>query len=115
MLDTVIYARDKWLKPDGLMFPDKASMWITAIEDRDYKEEKINWWDNVYGFDMSHIRNVALNEPIVDVVEPRQIATDACRFRVILHFLLVYLVNFFCIMMKRISSPELLHRLKMTF
>eukprot|EP00111_Clytia_hemisphaerica_P008131 TCONS_00023712-protein len=81
MLDTVIYARDKWLKPDGLMFPDKASMWITAIEDRDYKEEKINWWDNVYGFDMSHIRNVALNEPIVDVVEHRQIATDACRFK----------------------------------
>ena len=23
MLDTVLYARDKWLKPDGLMFPDK--------------------------------------------------------------------------------------------
>lgn len=24
MLDTVLYARDKWLKPDGLLFPDRS-------------------------------------------------------------------------------------------
>jgi len=82
MLDTVIYARDKWLKPDGLMFPDRASMYITAIEDRDYMDEKINWWDNVYGFDMSAIRNVAIDEPLVDVVEPRQLVTKPCKIKV---------------------------------
>lgn len=82
MLDTVLYARDKWLKPGGLMFPDRAAMYITAIEDREYKEEKINWWDNVYGFDMSAIRNVALNEPLVDVVESKQVVTDSCRIKV---------------------------------
>merc|ERR1712048_1425515 len=75
MLDTVIYARDKWLAPGGLLFPDKAELYICAIEDREYKDEKINWWDSVYGFDMSAIRNVALSEPLVDVVEPRQITT----------------------------------------
>ncbi len=37
MLDTVLYARDKWLAPGGLMFPDKATLWVTAIEDRQYK------------------------------------------------------------------------------
>jgi len=79
MLDTVIFARDKWLAPDGMMFPDKASLYITSIEDREYKNEKINWWNNVYGFDMSHIREVALNEPLVDVVEPKQIVSDACK------------------------------------
>jgi protein arginine N-methyltransferase 1 len=42
MLDTVLLARDKYLKPGGLIFPDKASMHICAIEDQDYKEEKIN-------------------------------------------------------------------------
>lgn len=82
MLDTVIYARDKWLAPDGMMFPDKASIYISAIEDREYKDSKINWWDNVYGFDMSHIREVALNEPLVDVVEPKQIVTNACKIKV---------------------------------
>lgn len=41
MLDTVLLARDKYLKPGGLIFPDNASMYICAIEDQDYKEEKI--------------------------------------------------------------------------
>ena len=86
MLDTVIFARDKWLAPGGMMFPDKASLYITSIEDREYKNEKINWWNNVYGFDMSHIREVALNEPLVDVVEPKQIVSDACKIIVCTKF-----------------------------
>jgi type I protein arginine methyltransferase len=42
MLDTVLLARDKYLKPNGLIFPDTAIMYLAAIEDQDYKEEKIN-------------------------------------------------------------------------
>jgi hypothetical protein len=42
MLDTVLEARDRYLKPDGLLFPDHAIMYLAAIEDQDYKEEKIN-------------------------------------------------------------------------
>jgi protein arginine N-methyltransferase 1 len=78
MLNTVIYARDKWLVKDGLLFPDKASLHILAIEDRDYKDDKINWWSNVYGFNMSSIRDIALTEPLVDVVDPKQIVTNSC-------------------------------------
>jgi len=81
MLNTVLFARDKWLKPGGLMFPDKASLFMTAIEDNEYKEEKINWWDSVYGFNMSAIRHVALLEPLVDVVEAKQVVTDSCRMK----------------------------------
>lgn len=42
MLNSVIFARDKWLTPGGIILPDKASMYIAAIEDGDYKDEKIN-------------------------------------------------------------------------
>jgi len=77
MLNTVLYARDKWLTENGLMFPDKASLHICAIEDREYKEDKVNWWSNVYGFDMSCIRDVALTEPLVDIVDPKQIVSSA--------------------------------------
>lgn len=41
MLDTVLYARDKYLAKDGLIFPDKATIFVAGIEDGDYKEEKI--------------------------------------------------------------------------
>ncbi|KAH8407061.1 hypothetical protein KR222_005189, partial [Zaprionus bogoriensis] len=81
MLDTVLYARDKWLKPNGMMFPDRGTLYITAIEDRQYKDEKINWWDDVYGFDMSCIRKVAVTEPLVDVVDPKQVVSTSCMVK----------------------------------
>jgi len=33
MLDTVLWARDKYLKPDGKMLPDRAKIFLAAIED----------------------------------------------------------------------------------
>ena len=77
MLNTVLYARDRWLVEGGLIFPDKASLHICAIEDRDYKNDKIDWWNNVYGFDMSAIRKVALTEPLVDLVDAKQVLTNS--------------------------------------
>lgn len=41
MMDTVLWARDKYLKKGGLIFPDKASIYMAGIEDGDYKDEKI--------------------------------------------------------------------------
>ncbi|XP_018021038.2 protein arginine N-methyltransferase 1 [Hyalella azteca] len=78
MLDTVLFARDKWLAPNGILFPDRATLFVSAIEDRQYKDDKINWWENVYGFDMSCIRTVAMTEPLVDVVEAKQVVTNSC-------------------------------------
>jgi len=109
MLDTVLVARDKWLVEGGLLFPDKATMYMCAIEDGEYKEEKIAcacavmlrvtrfaslhgsltccvrvWnrsvWDNVYGFDMSPIKKLAMLEPLVDTVEEEAVLTDSKSF-----------------------------------
>ena len=76
MLDTVIYARDKWLAPGGAIFPDLSTLTVCGIEDAEYRDEKINFWDDVYGFDFGAIKKLALLEPLVDTVEPRQICTD---------------------------------------
>lgn len=37
MLDTVLFARDRWLAPGGALLPDKASLYLCAIEDAEYK------------------------------------------------------------------------------
>uniref|UniRef100_A0A915D4N8 type I protein arginine methyltransferase n=1 Tax=Ditylenchus dipsaci TaxID=166011 RepID=A0A915D4N8_9BILA len=76
MLNTVVYARDKWLAEDGALFPDNAKLYICGIEDRQYKDNKINWWENVYGFNMSRISQVAISEPLVDVVNSNQVVTS---------------------------------------
>ena len=41
MLDTVLYARDRYLVKGGLIFPDRATIYMAGIEDGEYKEEKI--------------------------------------------------------------------------
>ncbi|KAL0956665.1 hypothetical protein HGRIS_002797 [Hohenbuehelia grisea] len=81
MLDTVLLARDKYLKKDGLIFPDVATLYVAAIEDQDYKEEKINFWDNVYGFDYSCIKDIALREPLVDTVDLKAVVSDPCLIK----------------------------------
>lgn len=77
MLNTVIYARDKYLAPGGKLFPDHCNMFIAAIEDGEYKEEKISFWDNVYGFDMKVIKDLALHEPLVDTVNEKVLSLNA--------------------------------------
>ena len=78
MLNTVLYARDRWLKPrEGIVFPDKAVMYLCAVEDEQMKYERIDFWENVYGFDMSALKGVALKEPVVDIVDPKLVATNS--------------------------------------
>ena len=81
MLDTVLFARDKWLKPGGLIFPDQCSLHLLAIEDGEYRSEKIDWWHNVYGFNMECIARTALLEPLVDIVSPDQVCTQPCLIK----------------------------------
>ena len=61
MLDSVIWARDRYLKPEGLMVPSHMNMWVTPIADPDYVADHIAFWRDVYGFDMK-----AMQAGIVD-------------------------------------------------
>ena len=39
-------------------------------------------WDNVYGFDYSCIKDIALREPLVDTVELKSVVTDPSLMKV---------------------------------
>jgi len=45
------------------------------IEDRNYKEQKVNFWDNVYGFDMSVMKEIVVKEPLIDSCDPKQLVS----------------------------------------
>lgn len=79
MLDTVLFARDKWLKKDGYLLPDHASITLAGIEDCDYKTGKTNFWNNVYGVDMSCFKNTVIAEPIIDICPKKIINTSTCK------------------------------------
>ena len=78
MLPSVIFARNKFMKPTGTMFPSHARMLIAGIEDADYRKKKFDYWEHVYGFNYSPIKKWALIEPLVDTVPQNNIITDDC-------------------------------------
>uniref|UniRef100_A0A8C9D730 Protein arginine N-methyltransferase domain-containing protein n=1 Tax=Panthera leo TaxID=9689 RepID=A0A8C9D730_PANLE len=39
--------------------------------------DRIHWWENIYGFDISCVKDMAIREPLVDVVDPKQLVTNA--------------------------------------
>lgn len=63
MLDSVLVARDKFLKPDGLMFPSHCALYASPCALPDLYSE----WDNVYSVKMRSfaqaLRNLYLNKP----------------------------------------------------
>ncbi|KAI1411675.1 S-adenosyl-L-methionine-dependent methyltransferase [Hypoxylon sp. FL1857] len=52
MLPSVLYARDRYLKPDGLLVPSHANLWIAPVADPQYVADNVSFWRDVYGFDM---------------------------------------------------------------
>lgn len=55
-------------------------MYIAGIEDAQYKEEKIHYWEDVYGFDYSPFIDVAMVEPLVDTVNNQSLITTPHKF-----------------------------------
>ena len=73
MLDSVIVARDRYLKPGGLIVPCRASIFVQGQSLREARE----FWHDVYGFDFSQVlEGVVSREPLVDAVEDKTIVTD---------------------------------------
>ncbi|RDX62062.1 putative protein arginine N-methyltransferase 6, partial [Mucuna pruriens] len=51
MLGSVITARDRWLKPGGLILPSSATLYMAPITNTDRYSDSVDFWRNVYGID----------------------------------------------------------------
>jgi len=78
-LAEVIRSRDRWLKPGGLLFPDRAKMYVSLLEDEEYKGRHFDYYGNVWGFDFSPMQEPAHGEPVVNSFEGTQMLSSiAC-------------------------------------
>ena len=75
MLNSVLFARDKYGNKDIKLFPSHANMFVSGISDPQYIEDRFNVWNKVEGFDFSYCRRLSYIEPLVDSVEQSQIKT----------------------------------------
>jgi len=46
-------------------------MFIAAIEDEEYREKKLNFWNKLYGVDMSCMRDWVLTEPLIERINEK--------------------------------------------
>jgi len=77
MLDSVLVARDRWLAPGGILAPSQTRILLAGIDDENVKNDRHSFWDDVYGFKMSAMKESVVNEAIVDFVSDKTIITDA--------------------------------------
>lgn len=59
MLDSVLAARDRWLRPGGTMLPRRARLWLAPYRDDESAAERRAFWADVHGVDMSCLVPVA--------------------------------------------------------
>ncbi|CAF99968.1 unnamed protein product, partial [Tetraodon nigroviridis] len=111
MLDSVLYARDLYLSDSGSgradqwgdgkskkvvvgghdkralsMYPDLCNISLAALGDRERHQDRIAFWEDVYGFDMACMKTAVVAEAVVEVVkadtlisEPTVIQTFDCN------------------------------------
>ncbi|KIW52976.1 hypothetical protein PV05_08583 [Exophiala xenobiotica] len=80
MLDSVLYARDKYLAPDGLMVPSHATLRIAPLADSELKAAHIDFWRDVYGFDMTAMLERAHEEVIARIADKDELAAESVSF-----------------------------------
>ncbi|XP_044745394.1 protein arginine N-methyltransferase 6 [Coccinella septempunctata] len=76
MLNSVLVAREKFLKPEGLMFPESATLFAAPISVPSYFEK----WSELDGISMNtfgeKIRNEASKKPVISTVEADCLLSD---------------------------------------
>jgi len=78
MLDSVIYARDKFLSPSGIMAPSHATLFLAPVDMTDHFQERNDEWSNIYGFDFSPVASV-MNEKEVSEPLIKTLSADLLR------------------------------------
>ncbi len=82
MLDTVLWARDRYLSPDGVLLPDRCSVSLVAIADPDLYRRNLGFWDDVYGFKMSCMKTEVAKEPSLNILREKSVVSQPCVVKV---------------------------------
>ncbi|TFY63817.1 hypothetical protein EVJ58_g3025 [Rhodofomes roseus] len=82
MLDSVLHARDRFLRKDGgVMAPGQCKMQLCLCEGAEIFKERVGFWGDVYGFDLSAMGTDVYDDAIVDVVGPETVISEPCTVK----------------------------------
>lgn len=82
MLDSVLVARDRWLRPGGLLLPDRARLWLCPFSDSGWRRERAEVLSDVCGLNMSvlaaKLADEEAGEPVIQGVRLDQLIGTPC-------------------------------------
>ncbi|XP_058519235.1 protein arginine N-methyltransferase 3 isoform X3 [Ochotona princeps] len=81
MLDSVLFAKNKYLAKGGSVYPDVCTVSLVAVSDVNKHADKIAFWDDVYGFNMSCMKKSVIPEAVVEVLDPKTLISDPCSVK----------------------------------
>uniref|UniRef100_A0A8C3W3N0 Protein arginine N-methyltransferase 3 n=1 Tax=Catagonus wagneri TaxID=51154 RepID=A0A8C3W3N0_9CETA len=76
MLDSVLYAKNKYLAKGGSVYPDVCTISLVAVSDVSKHADRIAFWDDVYGFNMSCMKKAVIPEALVEVLDQKTLISD---------------------------------------
>ncbi|KAJ1675610.1 hypothetical protein EV182_000934 [Spiromyces aspiralis] len=79
MLDSVLVARDRFLAPGGLLAPSSSRIYLTAVSNEEYMNDRVHYWDNVYGFKMPAMKGPIYPEVLIEVVDPECVVANSAE------------------------------------
>lgn len=96
MLDSVLVARDRFLRPKegsalgpnnvpdfkGVMAPSQTRMMLALCDPQSLLKQRVGFWKDVYGFDMSSMATEAFEEAIVECVPKEEVLSAPCMVNV---------------------------------
>ncbi|KAG0315305.1 hypothetical protein BGZ99_007537 [Dissophora globulifera] len=85
MLDSVLVARDRFLAPGGILAPSQTRILFTATSDESFLNDSVHYWNDVYGFKMSTMKENVLLEAVVDFVSPETLVTNTVTIKDLPH------------------------------
>jgi hypothetical protein len=75
MLDSVLFARDKWLrkavgdKPSGVMAPSNSCIFLSMLSSEKRYDDLTTFYKDVYGLGMKHTLKALLSDVIVSTID----------------------------------------------
>lgn len=86
MLPAVMYAKEKYLRKGdkegesrGVVMPSDAILFIEAITADTHNDDRVSWWGDVYGFDMTEMTELFTAEAQVEVTSQQSVISDRAR------------------------------------
>ncbi|KAM6934050.1 protein arginine N-methyltransferase 2 [Xenentodon cancila] len=62
MVESVLLARDRWLRPGGVMWPSSAAITLVPCQADSFYTEKMAFWERPYGLDFTPLQPLAQQE-----------------------------------------------------